>query len=196
MGLCWLGVTLGESLKELNDSSQGDTVAGVDVMGTGATAAEIRGVGQRVTALRVTVLELLQSKPHLTAEALLRESQLRLGALSLQGLYDSLRVMEAASLVRRIQPSGGSALYERRVKDNHHHLVCRACRAVADVACTVGHSPCLTPMRNAGYLVDEAEVVFWGLCSVCQESPSPAALARVHDTTTTLKRGSAAKGES
>ncbi len=142
------------------------------------------------------LLELLQSKPHLTVEALLREAHLRLGALSLQGLYDALRIMEDASLVRRIQPSGGPALYERRVKDNHHHLVCRTCRAVADVDCTAGHSPCLTPIRTAGFLVDEAEVVFWGRCSACQESPSPAALARVHETTTPLERGSATKGES
>lgn len=129
-----------------------------------------------MTALRVTILDLLLTMAHASADSLLRSARDRLGSVSLQGLYDSLRVMEEAGLVRRIQPSGGPALYERRVRDNHHHLVCRSCQAVADVECTVGHAPCLRPASAAGYRVDEAEVIFWGTCGKCRDG-APSQLA-------------------
>jgi Fur family ferric uptake transcriptional regulator len=134
----------------------------------------IRAGGQRVTALRVTILDLLETMGHASADSLRGAARSRLGAVSLQGLYDCLRVMEGANLVRRIHPAGCPALYERRVGDNHHHLVCRGCQAVADVECTVGHAPCLRPASSAGYLVDHSEVIFWGTCAECQLMPPPA----------------------
>jgi Fur family ferric uptake transcriptional regulator len=126
-----------------------------------------------VTALRVTILDLLDTMGHASAGSLLVAARSRLGAVSLQGLYDCLRVMEGASLVRRIHPAGCPALYERRVRDNHHHLVCRGCQAVTDVECTVGHAPCLRPASAAGYLVDQSEVIYWGTCAECQPGSAP-----------------------
>ncbi len=87
-----------------------------------------------------------------------------LGKVSTQAVYDVLKACVSAGLVRRIEPAGSAALFETRIGDNHHHLVCRRCGAVTDVDCTVGHAPCLEPSQTAGFVVDEAEIVFWGLC--------------------------------
>jgi Fe2+ or Zn2+ uptake regulation protein len=94
-----------------------------------------------------------------------------LGSVSTQAVYDVLAACVAAGLVRRIQPGGHPARYERRVGDNHHHVVCRRCGATADVDCVLGAAPCLTPDQACGYVVDEAEIVFWGLCPNCQTPP-------------------------
>jgi Fur family transcriptional regulator, stress-responsive regulator len=142
-------------------------------LATASSEGVIRARGQRVTALRVTILDLLETMGHASADSLLVATRSRLGAVSLQGLYDCLRVMEGATLVRKIHPAGCPALYERRVGDNHHHLVCRGCQSVADVECTVGHAPCLRPASSAGYLVDHSEVIFWGTCADCQLGPPP-----------------------
>jgi Fur family ferric uptake transcriptional regulator len=134
----------------------------------------IRVSGQRITALRVAILELLQELGHATAEQLAQAARARLGSISLQAVYDSLGVLGKSGLIRRIEPAGSPALFELRVADNHHHLVCRGCSRVTDVDCAVGHAPCLAPISDFGYLVDEAEVTYWGICPECQAVPAGA----------------------
>ena len=92
--------------------------------------------------------------------------------MSTQAVYDSLHALTAAGLLRRIEPAGSPARYETRVGDNHHHLVCRACGEVTDIDCVVGEAPCLAPSQAHGYTVDEAEVVFWGICPSCKAKES------------------------
>jgi Fur family transcriptional regulator, stress-responsive regulator len=133
----------------------------------------LRAVGLRVTRPRVAVLDAVHAQPHLDTKALIRAARVRLGAVSHQAVYDVLRALEDAGLVRRIQPEGSDARYEARVGDNHHHLVCRDCGAIADVDCTTGAAPCLTPSADAGFVIDEAEVLFWGRCPSCAAGPSP-----------------------
>jgi Fe2+ or Zn2+ uptake regulation protein len=128
----------------------------------------IRDTGQRVTALRITILEALQDLGHASADQLVKAARERLGSISLQAVYDSLAVLGKAGLLRRIEPAGSPALFELRVQDNHHHLVCRRCGGVADVDCALGHAPCLAPISDFGYQVDEAEVTYWGVCPSCQ----------------------------
>lgn len=130
--------------------------------------ALLRAVGLRVTAPRVAVLEALAAEPHSTADDVAGRVRQDLGSVSTQAVYDVLRACVNAGLVRRIEPAGSSARYETRTGDNHHHLVCRVCGRVADVDCAVGEAPCLEPSDLGGFTVDEAEVVFWGLCPDCQ----------------------------
>ena len=135
---------------------------------TDHAVAALRGAGLRVTAPRTTVLALLRLHGHCTAEALAFMSRERLGSVSKQAVYDVLTALQDVGLVRRIEPAGSPALYEGRAGDNHHHVVCRRCGAVADVDCAVGRRPCLKPSEAAGYLLDEAEVTWWGICPACQ----------------------------
>jgi Fe2+ or Zn2+ uptake regulation protein len=128
----------------------------------------LRGVGLRVTAPRIAVLKALARRPHSTAEDVASTVRDELGSVSTQAVYDVLRACVGAGLVRRIEPAGSSALYETRIADNHHHLVCRVCGAVADVDCVIGAAPCLEASNPAGFEVDEAEVVFWGTCPDCR----------------------------
>ncbi len=128
----------------------------------------LRASGLRVTSPRVAVLGALQAHPHATVETVALHARRALGSVSTQAVYDVLRVCTEAGLVRRIEPAGSPALFETRTGDNHHHLVCRGCGMTADVDCAVGAAPCLTPADAAGFVVDEAEVVFWGTCSTCQ----------------------------
>jgi Fur family transcriptional regulator, stress-responsive regulator len=130
--------------------------------------AVLRDAGLRVTAPRLAVLSSVRELDHPDVEDIVRAARLRLGAVSTQAVYDVLRVFEEAGLVRRIEPAGSPARYENRVGDNHHHLVCRRCGTVVDVDCVVGHAPCLEPASDAGFLVDEADVTFWGICPNCQ----------------------------
>jgi Fe2+ or Zn2+ uptake regulation protein len=128
----------------------------------------LRARGLRVTAPRLAVLETLSSLPaHVTVEQVEAGARARLGSLSTQAVYDIMRVLHGAGIVRRIEPAGSPALYETRVGDNHHHLVCRDCGRTVDVDCVVGEAPCLDPADAAGFEVDEAEVVFWGRCPDC-----------------------------
>jgi Fur family transcriptional regulator, stress-responsive regulator len=131
----------------------------------------LRAAGLRVTRPRVAVLDAVHAEPHLDTRALISAARARLGAVSHQAVYDVLRALEDNGLVRRIQPEGSGARYEARVGDNHHHLVCRDCGAIADVDCTTGAAPCLTPSADAGFVIDEAEVLFWGRCSSCAAAP-------------------------
>lgn len=133
-----------------------------------ADAELLRGAGLRVTDPRLTVLQIVRSRPHLTADDVLSEARARSAGLSVQGTYDVLDALVRADLLRRIEPAGSPARFETRVADNHHHVVCRVCGATADVDCAVGRMPCLTPSDAGGFVVDEAEVTWWGLCPACQ----------------------------
>ena len=130
-------------------------------------AEELRGAGLRVTAARVALLETVRSGDHLDAEAIATGVRDRVGHVSLQAVYEALHALAAAGLIRRIEPAGSPTRYEGRVMDNHHHLVCRSCGVVADVDCATGEAPCLTASDDHGFSIDEAEVVYWGLCPDC-----------------------------
>src|SRR6202451_1614494 len=131
------------------------------------TADELRGAGRRVTAARVALLETVRAGDHLGVEAIASGVRDRIGHVSLQAVYDALHALTVAGLIRRIEPAGGPARFEGRVADNHHHVVCRSCGVVADVDCAVGDVPCLTASDDHGFSIDEAEVVYWGLCPDC-----------------------------
>ncbi len=132
---------------------------------------DIRGAGLRCTAQRVAVLDFLRSeRRHRPADEVSSGVRERLGAVSTQGIYDALGALVGAGLARQIEPAGSPALYEARAGDNHHHLVCRGCGAVIDVDCVVGPAPCLEPSDRLGFVIDEAEVTFWGRCSECVEA--------------------------
>ncbi|PJJ69115.1 Fur family ferric uptake transcriptional regulator [Sediminihabitans luteus] len=127
----------------------------------------LRGRGLRVTAARTAALDALEANPHADTDTLVRVVRERLGTVSVQAVYDVLRVLTEHGLVHRIEPAGHPARYERRVGDNHHHVVCRGCGAVADVDCAVGHAPCLVPSATHGFRIETAEVTYWGLCPRC-----------------------------
>ena len=130
----------------------------------------LRQAGLRVTAPRLAVLAAISGKGgHWDAEAIANTARKQLGTLSTQSVYDNLRILEEAGLVRRIQPSGHPGLYEARVGDNHHHIVCRRCGVTANVDCTIGAAPCLEPSIDHGFTVEEAEVIYWGLCPQCRQ---------------------------
>ena len=132
----------------------------------------LRDAELRVTAPRKAVLMAVYEHPHADTETLLAATRARLGSVSHQAVYDVLRALTDAGLVRRIQPAGSVARYEARVGDNHHHLVCRSCGAVSDVDCAIGETPCLTASDDHGFSIDEAEVIYWGLCPGCSTSSS------------------------
>ncbi|MFI6046614.1 Fur family transcriptional regulator [Nocardia sp. NPDC051321] len=133
----------------------------------------LRGAALRVTAPRLAVLTAVYQHPHSDTDTILGQVRQTLGAVSHQAVYDVLRALTAAKLLRRIQPMGTVARYETRVGDNHHHLVCRSCGAIVDVACAVGEAPCLTAADDNGFVLDEAEVLYWGLCPDCAALPAP-----------------------
>lgn len=137
---------------------------------SGNPRQQLRDAGLRVTAPRLAVLELLERYPHSTADFVASQVREGLGGVSTQTVYDVLRVCAERGLLRRIEPAGSPVRYESRTGDNHHHLVCRDCGAVHDVDCVVGMAPCLQPDTDHGFLIDEAEVTFWGLCPPCQAS--------------------------
>ena len=135
--------------------------------------SELEAVGLRVTAQRLAVLRTLRAgRVHLTAEQVIEEARVQLGAVSTQAVYDALSSLCERGLARRIEPARSPALFEARVADNHHHVVCRECGAVSDVDCAVGSAPCLDPSSTNGYTIDEAEVIYWGICPSCQTSTS------------------------
>jgi len=130
----------------------------------------LKAAGLRKTAPRVAVIETVTHEGrHRDAEFIASAARERLGSLSRQAVYDNLNALVRAGILRRIEPAGRPALYEARVGDNHHHVVCRGCSATFDVDCAVGHAPCLEPSDDHGFAIDEAEVVFWGLCPNCQQ---------------------------
>ncbi len=138
----------------------------------------VRGASLRVTRPRVAVLAAVHALPHADTDALIGAVRADLGDVSGQAVYDVLRALTAAGLVRRIQPSGSVARYESRVGDNHHHVVCRSCGTIADVDCAVDATPCLNASDGHGFVIDEAEVTYWGLCPDCARAPT--VVAPVH----------------
>ena len=128
--------------------------------------------GLRVTAQRLAVLRVVSADPHVTADAVAEGVRAEVGSISLQGVYDALGVLVDAGLVRRIQPAGSPALFEGRVSDNHHHVICRSCGRVSDVDCALGSAPCLSTVDDLGFEIDEAEVIYWGRCPACTTSDS------------------------
>jgi Fur family ferric uptake transcriptional regulator len=128
----------------------------------------LRHHGLAVTAQRLAVLRAIGMQPHSTADDIDKIVRADLGAISRQAVYDALSALTDKGLLRRIQPAGSPARYEDRVDDNHHHLICRECSRMVDVDCAVGYTPCLTAADDAGYEIDEAEVVFWGRCPDCK----------------------------
>jgi Fur family ferric uptake transcriptional regulator len=127
----------------------------------------LRGVSLRVTRPRLAVLSTVHALPHADTDSIIRSVRREFPGVSHQTVYDVLGVLTASGLLRRIQPAGSVARYEARVGDNHHHLVCRSCGAIADVDCAVGSAPCLTASHDQGFSIDEAEVNYWGLCPEC-----------------------------
>lgn len=154
----------------------------------------LREHGVRVTAQRLAIMQVVAGRPHATADELTEDVREIIGTISRQAVYDTLGVLVDKNLVRRIQPTGAAALYENRVSDNHHHLICRICHAVIDIDCAVGDTPCLTADHDHGFRIDEAEVVYWGLCPTCQgatndtsthqQSPVPPTPSRTTATAT------------
>ncbi len=127
----------------------------------------LRAAGLRVTRPRLAVMVAVSEHPHAETDTIIRATRSRLPEVSHQTVYDALNALTAAGLVRRIQPNGSLARYETRVGDNHHHVVCRTCGAIADVDCAVGEAPCLHGEPDHGFVIDEAEVVYWGTCPAC-----------------------------
>ncbi len=143
-----------------------------------AAEESLRRAGLRATAGRVAVLEALTTIPHSDADTVLRAVRDSLPTTSIQSVHNILGDLTTSGLLRRIEPAGSPALYERRINDNHHHVVCSRCGAIADVDCVVGEAPCLNPQEAAGYAVDTAEITFWGICPACQVASSAQTPAR------------------
>ena len=133
----------------------------------------LSGAVLRVTRPRVAVLSAVHDHPHADTDSIIGATRERLPDVSHQAVYDVLRALTSAGLVRRLQPSGSVARYEARVADNHHHVVCRSCGVIVDVDCAVGYAPCLTATDDAGFEIDEAEVIYWGRCPACVAGRRP-----------------------
>ncbi len=131
----------------------------------------LRGAALRVTRPRLAVLTAVHAHPHADTTAVIGAARREVPEVSHQAVYDVLSALTAAGLVRRIQPTGSVARYEARVGDNHHHVVCRSCGTIADVDCAVGEAPCLTASDDQGFSIEEAEVIYWGVCPGCVAAP-------------------------
>lgn len=134
----------------------------------------LRQQGFKVTPQRLAVLRAVSGRPHLTAEDVVEVVRADIGAISQRAVYDAVGVLADVGLLRRIQPAGSAARYEARVGDNHHHLICRVCGRMVDVDCAVGYTPCLAAADDAGYEIDEAEVIYWGHCPTCRQAATGA----------------------
>jgi Fur family transcriptional regulator, stress-responsive regulator len=133
-------------------------------------ARTLRDSDLQVTAQRLAVIRAVTAHPHSTANEVAELVREDIGAISRQSVYDTLAVLSERDIIRRVQPAGSPARYEGRVGDNHHHLVCRRCERLIDVDCAVGEMPCLVPVDSGDFIVDEAEVTYWGICPTCQKS--------------------------
>jgi Fur family transcriptional regulator, stress-responsive regulator len=170
-GIRWAGGRGGDTPARILDQFQktGET-SGVPT--TSELQQLLRGAALRVTRPRVAVLTAVHAHPHADTDSIIGAVRMDLPEVSHQAVYDCLHALTAAGLVRRIQPSGSVARYESRVGDNHHHVMCRSCGVIADVDCAVGHTPCLTASDDHGFVIDEAEVIYWGLCADCSTASS------------------------
>jgi Fur family transcriptional regulator, stress-responsive regulator len=142
----------------------------VGANGSVDSANLLRQHGVQVTAQRLAVLRAVTDRPHSTADDIDKIARADIGAISRQAVYDALGTLTDSGVLRRIQPAGSPARYEGRIDDNHHHLICRSCNSMVDIDCAVGYAPCLTAADDAGYEIDEAEVVFWGHCPACRRA--------------------------
>lgn len=140
------------------------------VIGGTSVLGLLRDRGVRITASRVAVLTVVEERPHIDADTVASVVRSRLGSVSTQAIYDALALFTSLGLVRRIKPAGSSALYETRVGDNHHHLMCRGCGDIVNIDCPAEALPCLVPTQTHGFLIDEAEVTYWGQCHSCQSA--------------------------
>ena len=131
------------------------------------SARLLREHGVQVTAQRLAVLRAIAEQPHCTADEVAETVRAEIGTISRQAVYDALGILVDKNIIRRIQPAKSAALYEDRVGDNHHHVICRLCGKATDVDCAVGETPCLTAADDSGYEIDEAEVIYWGTCPEC-----------------------------
>lgn len=138
----------------------------------GDVEQQLRDVGLRVTRQRTTVLSAVATHPHADTQSIIDIARRSVPDLSHQAVYDALRALTTAGLLRCIEPAGSVARYETRTGDNHHHLICRTCGAIVDVDCAVGAAPCLTPAQDHGYSIDQAEVLYWGRCPTCVPADS------------------------
>ncbi len=162
----WTDSRFGDRVKDVPE-----TVADPATLDGSASVVELlRGRGVRITASRVAVWAAVDASPHVDADTVAHVVRDRLGAVSTQAIYDALALFTRIGLLRRTKPSGSSALYETRVDDNHHHLVCRGCSMIVDVDCPTAKPPCLIPAATHGFLIDEAEVTYWGLCPSCRQT--------------------------
>jgi Fur family ferric uptake transcriptional regulator len=133
----------------------------------------LRAAGLRVTAPRLAVLAAVRAGDHLAVGDIAVSARERTGSISTQAIYDVLAALVRVGLARQIQPAGGPARFETRVDDNHHHIICRSCRVAVDVDCVLSKAPCLEPPQTAGFVIDETELIFWGVCPACQRGPLP-----------------------
>jgi Fur family ferric uptake transcriptional regulator len=139
-------------------------------IGTTSSRDALRGAGLRVTLPRGAVLDSVRADPHADVESLTRAARDRLGSVSVQAVYDVLRVLSEARLIRRVEPAGSPARYEIERGDNHHHLTCRTCGVLVDVPCATGEPPCVQPPSVHGFTLHEAEIIYWGQCPACQNN--------------------------
>jgi Fe2+ or Zn2+ uptake regulation protein len=144
----------------------------------------LREHGLQVTAQRIAVLRAVSERPHGTANEIADDVRREIGTISRQAVYDALALLTKRNIFRRIQPAGSSARFEDRVGDNHHHLICRVCDRLVDVDCAAGEAPCLDPVDSSDFVVDEAEVTYWGICPACQSQQ------RHHHTATHTRKES------
>jgi Fur family ferric uptake transcriptional regulator len=150
----------------------------------------LRNHGMQVTAQRLAILRTVAETPHCTADDVAEEVRSELGTISRQAVYDALNLLVEKRLLRRIQPAGSAALYEDRVGDNHHHVICRVCGQAEDVDCAAGKAPCLNAVTNSGYRIDEAEVIYWGTCPKCLPKKRSSTKAKTSQTASQTKKKS------
>ena len=136
-------------------------------------ADRLREAGLRVTSARLAILDVVRAGNHLGTDEIARAARDRVGHVTLQAVYEALNALTTAGLLRRIEPAGSAARYESRTGDNHQHLVCRRCGTVADADCAAGHTSCLEPLASGGFVIDRAEVIFWGRCPRCRAVKDP-----------------------
>lgn len=128
---------------------------------------QLRAAGLRATPARLATLTAVVDSPHISADAVAATVRAHLGTVSTQTIYDALRALTDAGLLRKFQPTGQPTLYELYDPDHHQHFACRICGTLVDVAFPVETAHCLLPLRSSGYVIDEAEIVYWGACPDC-----------------------------
>lgn len=133
-------------------------------------AKTLRENGAQVTVQRLAVLRVVSERPHCSADDIAEHVRAQIGTISRQAVYDTLSMLAEKGIIRKIQPAGSPALYEARIGDNHHHFICRACGKTVDVDCALGAAPCLTACNTSGYVIDEAEIIYWGICPKCLQA--------------------------